>query len=158
MGVEAITDAKIDRLLTTDKRVANPQARETDKGSHLQTNYRVVSPDGYEFNLYVRQNKRIPEDFSCGLLWNMPSGESLTLIRYNGSSHFHLNRIEGNEVDYKCHVHEATERYISAGLKPEGFARECNRYQSLGGALHCLVGDCNISGLSTKPDHPDLFE
>lgn len=157
MGIESVGDTKISDLLEIPKRVTNPNARETDKGSHLQKNFRVASRDGQEFTLYVRQNKRVNDDFSCGLAWHTPSGETLTLVRYNGSSHPHPNRLEGNAVGFCCHIHKATERYIQANLKPEGFAEETDRYKSVSGALHELVTDCNISGISTDPDQPDLF-
>ncbi len=156
--MESVSDTKIAQLLASPKRVTNPNAREGDKASHLQKNFRVVSPDGHEFTLYWRQNKRIKEDFSCGLAWHMPSGETLTLVRYNGSSHPHPNRLEGTAVEFECHIHRATERYIRANLKPEGFAEPTDRYRSVAGALHELMSDCNITGIKTEPDHPDLFE
>lgn len=94
MAFESVSDAKISSLLTLPKKITNPNTREADKRSHLQRNYLVRGPDGQEFTLYLRQNKRIKNDFSCGLSWYTPSGETLTLVRYNGSSHSHLNRVE----------------------------------------------------------------
>lgn len=158
MGIESITDEKIRDLLQLSKRVTNPSARNSDKGSHIQKNFQVRSPEGQEFTLYLRQNARIEDDFSCGLLWHLPSGDSLTLVRYNGPSHPHRNRLENDAVDFISHKHIATERYIAAGLKPEGFAQETNAYATLSGAVHALVSDCNISGINTDPDEPDLFK
>jgi len=56
-----------------------------------------------------------------------------------------------------CHIHQATERYLQARLKPEGFAQATDTYKTCDGALHRLVSDCNIEGLETQADHPELF-
>ena len=158
MGYESITDKKINQLVTVSKKVTNPNARKADKAGHYQYNYTVRSDDGYEFQLYVRQNQLMDDDFSCGLSWLMPSGEILTLRRYNGPSHCHKNNIEDEKLCYNTHVHKATEKYIQANKKPDGFAELNKEYKTLKGALHCLVRDCNISGLQTEPDLPSLFD
>lgn len=159
MGFESINDAKIQELLALSKRVTNPKARATTKSQHIEYNYNVVdSVSGdISFNIYVRQNTQIEEDFSCGLRWNMPSGEVITLARYNGSSHSHENKIEREKLEFVCHIHLATERYIAIGKKSEGFAKATDAYSTYKGALYCLVKDCNISGLNPEPDQPNLF-
>src|SRR5438132_9774066 len=86
-----------------------------------------------------------------------PGAEELILVRYNGASHPHPNRLEGNRIDFVPHIHRATERYLRANLKPEGFAENTTRYTTLSGALHELVNDLHVTGLDTKPDHPELF-
>jgi hypothetical protein len=98
------------------------------------------------------------DDFSCGLSWLAPNGEILTLVRYNGASHPHRNNIEGTMLNWESHIHTATERYIRANKKAVGFAEPTDRYRTLKGALHCLVTDCSIVGISTTPDKPSLFE
>ena len=152
-----MTDQQIERLLIMPKRVNNPAARNVTDANHDKRDYIVVSVDGTEqFRLFVRQNKTILEDFSCGLQWLPAGGESLILARYNGASHDHPNRIESTRVDHACHVHKTTERYIRANLKPEGFAQATNTCQTCNGALNRLVSDCSIVGLETQADHPEL--
>lgn len=159
MGYESVTDEKINQLVSMKKRVINPNARKTDKGSHYQFNYTVKGDaEGYDFQLYVRQNKLLEDDFSCGLSWSMPSGEILTLRRYNGPSHCHKNCIEDEKLCYNTHIHKSTEKYIKSNKKPDGFAEATKEYKTLKGALHCLTSDCNIQGLSTEPDMPSLFD
>lgn len=155
MAFESITDTKIYELLTTPKKVINPRSRPKEKDGHEQYNYKLQSETGdVEFELYTRQNLQegMQDDFSCGISWLAPNGESFTLKRYNGPSHKHKNQIEGTSLDYKPHIHISTEKYVRANRKAEGFAEETNRYNSLKGALHCLVKDCNISGINTEPD------
>jgi hypothetical protein len=158
MGFESVTDEKISTLLKSKKRVTNPNIREKPKEGHVQKNYKVVNEEGLNFELYLRQNslEGMEDDFSCGLSWIAPNGEVLTLTRYNGSSHDHPNNIEKTRTGRVCHIHIATEKYIKANKKPEGFAEATERYSNLNGALHCLITDCNISGISTTAEEPSL--
>lgn len=162
MGIETLTDAKIAQLLTVPKRVENPQAREKPEGKHLRRDFRVVSDDGeYRFALFTRQSTRITEGFSAGLLWHAKTGEEVMLLRCNGSDHPHPNVLEHERIEYQCHMHLATERYIQVNRKPEGYAQETQGYHTLTGALHHLVQEAHIQGLRTEPDGPQqsgLFE
>lgn len=156
MAFESLTDDKIGDLLNCNKKVVNPNVRRKEKEGHEQFNFRVIALDdsGHEFELYKRQNLRegMEDDFSCGISWLAPNGETLTLKRYNGSSHNHPNKIENTKLGNNSHIHIATEKYIQANRKPEGFAEITDRYNTLDGALHCLVTDCKISGIQTKSD------
>lgn len=109
--------------------------------------------------VYLRQNllEGMHHDFSCGISWISPGGASLTLRRYNGPSHRHKNHLEGDSFQDKCHIHYATEKYINSNRRPEGFAKITDRFTTLNGALHCLVQDCNITGILTNPDTPSQF-
>jgi len=158
MAFESLTDERIGQLQMMPKRVINPTARNVADANHDKRDYVVESVDGTErFKLFVRQNKTVVDDFSCGLQWLPAGSECLILARYNGSSHEHPNHIEGNRVDYACHIHKTTERYLQANLKPEGFAEKSTAYQTCKGALHQLVHDFNIDGLDTQPDHPEFL-
>jgi hypothetical protein len=157
MAFESLTDDKIADLINCPKHLTNPQAKSKNKEGHEQVNFRAVALDdsGHEFEIYKRQNLRdgMEDDFSCGISWLAPNGETLTLKRYNGSSHDHLNHLEKLRLGYTCHIHMATEKYIKANRKAEGFAMATDRYNTVEGALHCLVTDCRISGISTTPDN-----
>lgn len=161
MAFESLTDAKIEELLKLPKRVTNPTIRAKLQDGHEKFNYTVTSVvnNKYRFELYTRQNKRegMEDDFSCGLNWVAPNGETIIIRRYNGPNHNHPNRLEEEKLGYNCHIHKTTEKYIKANLKPEGFAEKTEKYYTLRGALYCLTKDCNISGISTEPDAPKLF-
>ena len=160
MSFESITDQRIEELLCMPKKVTNPGSRAKSKEGHEQFNYilRSVDDESLTFTLYKRQNLRpgMDDAFSCGLSWNAPNGETLTLVRYNGPNHVHANPIEGQTIRYSSHIHRASERYIRALRKPESFAEETDRYNTLRGALHCLVTDCSIAGLVTTAEEPNL--
>lgn len=165
MAFESLTDDKIADLLNCPKRLTNPQARSKNKEGHEQVNFKAVALDdsGHEFEIYKRQNLRdgMEDDFSCGISWLAPNGDTLTLKRYNGPNHDHPNHLEKTRLGNTCHIHIATEKYIKANRKAEGFAEATDRYQTIEGALHCLVADCKISGITTTPDNTSqtkLFE
>ncbi|MBZ4212078.1 MAG: hypothetical protein LAD29_13185 [Rhodoferax sp.] len=162
MGIETLTDEKIAQLLATPKRVENPQAREKQEGQHIKRDYRIVSDDGdNRFALFTRQSTRIADGFSAGLLWHAKTGEEVMLLRCNGANHFHPNVLERERIEFQCHVHVATERYIQANRKSEGYAQATQAYQTLAGALHHLVQLAHIEGLKTEPGEaqlPGLFE
>ena len=157
MAFESLTDDKIADLLNCPKRLTNPNARAKTIEGREQLNFRVVALDNsdHEFEIYKRQNLRpgMEDDFSCGISWISPSGESITLKRYNGPNHNHPNHLEKVSLGYSCHIHIATERYIKANKKPEGFAEVTDRYDTINGALHCLVNDCKIVGIQTQSDN-----
>ncbi|HKI62012.1 MAG TPA: hypothetical protein VKA31_06940 [Mariprofundaceae bacterium] len=152
MNFDDLSDDDMDALRAMAKRVTNPGARWVDKPGHRQRNLKVIS-DKYQFEIYQRQNLNDETDFSCGLRVIKPDGTTLTLCRYNGSSHAH------DEIDYCCHIHKATAQEIRAGRKPERHADETNRYDSIRGATHCIMLDCNITGFQDfEPDQPNLFQ
>ena len=103
------------------------------------------------FLIYQRQSLQDGLSYSCGIVYLPPGGPRLTLARYNGPSHQH------GEIRYKPHIHHATETAILAGRKPEHAAEETTRYESLEGALACLIEDFRLSGIRANPDHPSLF-
>lgn len=156
MPFESLTDVKIENLLKCNKQLSNPKAKFKEIEGRKQINYKAVALDGsnHQFEIYYRQNLRegMEDDFSCGISWISSNGEQITLKRYNGPSHNHPNHLEQTKTGYNCHIHLATERYIKANRKPEGFAEITDRYTSVEGALHCLIKDCNISGIKTNPD------
>jgi hypothetical protein len=78
-------------------------------------------------------------------------------FKEEGRPPYHPNHLENEKLGYTCHIHKATERYILANRKPEGFAVKTKQYYTLKGAIHCLVHDCNITGLQTEQDLPKLF-
>lgn len=156
MAFESITDEKIKELLAMAKQVTNANTRQKAKPGHTQRNYHVKSTDGsdFTFELFVRQNTNpgMEDDFSAGLSWLAPNGEPLILCRYNGGSHGHPNHLEKTTLPRAAHIHKASERYVRAGKKAEGFAETTERYTTADGALHCLVKDNNITGIRTTPD------
>lgn len=158
MTPDTLTDAQIAELVTMPKQIENPNAKTRSEGRHSRRDFRIISTDGvHEFALFVRQSLLLPQGFSAGLRWLAKSGESVMLMRCNGSDHPHTNGIEHDKLESVCHIHQATERYLAVGKKSEGYAQSTREYRTPNGALHHIVRQCNITGLRTEPDEPDLF-
>lgn len=144
-------------LLSMPKVVMNPNAKPKVQKKSERVTYQVESVDGEKsFEMYTRQNQLDPDAYSCGLVYHPKRGEKVTLVRYNGSNHVHLNPLEDGElIVNRCHIHRATQRYMETGEKAEKFAETTDRYDHLSGAMLCMLGDCNISGLELPPNEPD---
>lgn len=159
------TDSFIDRLIAMDKTVNNPGARWKDQKGSRQKNFAIKSSDGLlEFSLYLRQNLKIENDFSCGLVL-VKDGTTYPIVRYNGSAHVHENPIESERFDFKCHIHKTTERYAASKYKLDHYASQTDTYSTLEQALTQLALDCKISGLKSVQqnvaednEQQDLFE
>ncbi len=157
MITQIYSDDDLGRLRNSHKRVDNPNARWTEKPAsspvHRQRSFTAVSGGDNEdcFEIYERQNLVDPSDFSCGIAYVPISGKRVTLARYNGPSHEH------GEISYRPHIHRASEQAMRAGKKPEHEAAETDQYNSLSGALACLVRDFNIVGLPDKELQEEMF-
>ena len=156
MEIRHYTETELSVLREMPKRVTNPGARWSEKPRarpvHRQRNLQLVGSEDEQkrFQIYQRQNLEDESDFSCGIIY-LPRGPSpLTLARYNGPSHVH------GEIDYRPHIHQATESAMIKGRKAESEAIETDRFESLEGALACLLADFVVRGLTAQFDQPRL--
>ena len=106
----------------------------------------LAGEDGTPFRIIVSLRHSSPENFTVILMLNSPTHPNFPLLRYDGSSHDHKNRLEGNSIARKPHIHRATERYQIATYqrRPDGYAEETQRYQDLTGAWDCFRVDVNL--------------
>ena len=152
MSAKLYTDAKLAALRSMPKQVTNPGARWSEKPksrpAHRQRMFQANGQldDEVRFAVYQRQNLVDESDFSCGISYLPPGGPPLTLARYNGPSHVH------GDIAYRPHIHRASEDAISAGRKPDSEAADTDRFETLEGALDCLIRDFNVSGIGARPD------
>ena len=153
MSIRLYTDDELAELRSMPKRVANPGARWVEKPGHRQRNYQVTAQSqDSRFAIYLRQNVRDANDFSCGIAYLPRGGARLTLARYNGPSHLH------GDIAYRPHIHRATARAIAAGRKPESEADETDRFATLDGAVGCLIDDFRLEGIARpESDWPRLM-
>lgn len=126
-----------------------------DKRGHREQQIRLKGDDSRTYHLMLRQSRINVLDFSIILAVEPEeSNQWFRLRRYNGKSHEHTNRIEGQRF-YDFHIHKATERYQDLGMREDGFAEPTRRYGDLLGALQCLIGDC---GFYRTERTGDIFE
>lgn len=144
-----LSDLQIDALLREPKPLASDwRARLQPKVGRIGHQVRdldITGLDGSDFRLIIRQGVYNALDFSVVLAYRPVAGPRLfRLRRYNGRSHEHRNRIEGDRF-YDFHIHTATERYQLLGMDEDAYAVPTNRYADLAGALGALVGDCGFA-------------
>jgi hypothetical protein len=122
------------------------------KRAHLQGRIPINGAFGSRFEIFVRMAILDPTDFTVGLGWHRPDVTGLFhLLRCNGSSHDHPNRIEGNVVE-GFHIHVATERYQALGEPPEGYAYPAE-YSDFRGAVEAFI---DLTGITRPAQLDDL--
>ena len=102
----------------------------------------------HHFQIYMRQAVMDEDNFSCGISLVTNGNNDITLARYNGSNHVHVNKCDGRRFDFECHIHEANENSIKTSKKIENYAESTNRYTNLQGAIQCVLADFHIMDLS----------
>ena len=115
-----------------------------DKKGHKEKEIRIPRNDGSLLKIILRQNMINPLDFSIILGYMTPKSSMLfRLIRYNGKSHQHTNKIEKHYF-YDFHIHRATVKYQESGFKEDGYAEITNSYSDINSAWDCFIKECNL--------------
>ena len=156
-----LTDGEIQDLIdepktmgcSVDSLLSGMKSKLGGKGvSHLQNSRKFPRSNGVgEWLIYLRRSKEYMFDFSCGLKF-IPKGrkQAFTLIRYNGKSHYHTNRLENENPFYDFHIHRATEKYQNSSYGEEHYAIPTERYADIHGAFRCLLVDCQARPLDDR--------
>jgi len=147
-----LTDKEIVSLLAEPKVLPEnfrAAAKLKPKRGHKEYEMGITGSTGNAFLLKFRQNEINALDFSVILIY-IPKGSNqlFRLRRYNGKSHEHTNKIEGNTF-FGFHIHTATERYQQLGLDEDAFAEPTDRYAGFQAATDCMIQDCAFA-FSTK--------
>ena len=144
---DIILDSEINSLLEEEKPLPNNwrvAIKLRKKRGHYERQLSVTSENGTIFHLIVRKSMKNEFDFSVIVAAQLPNSNRIfRLRRYNGLSHEHTNRIEG-EVFYDFHIHYATQRYQKLGMNEDSYAGRTDRYGDYEGALSCAVSDGNF--------------
>ena len=141
-----LSNEEILALKSMPKKLLKPLRQKwIDQLKFRQLSLELCSNDEeYRFKLYMRQSTLDDDNFSCGLSYLESNENDITLARYNGSSHVHVNKCDGQRFDFECHIHEANEESLKVSKKIENFAIKTNRYTNLSGAIQCVLKDFNI--------------
>lgn len=142
-----LSDQQISDLLAEPKRLPTDWRKRLvlkPKRGHTESELDLVGELGSQFRIMRRQSQLNPLVFSVILAYCFPgSNQVMRLRRYNGKSHEHKNRLEGDRF-YGFHIHTATERYQRTGSDEEAYAERTDRYGSLEEATDCLFLDCGF--------------
>jgi len=126
------------------------RTRVRDKHGHKGRELDITGEQGTQFRLMLRQSRFNPLDLSV-ILGVCPedTNQLFRLRRYNGKSHEHSNKIEGQRF-YDFHIHTATERYQELGEDEEAYAEPTDRFSAFDIALRCMLDDCAFVGPHDK--------
>ncbi|MDR3570652.1 MAG: hypothetical protein P4L81_00410 [Candidatus Pacebacteria bacterium] len=147
--LKTLSDNEIDDLIRELKAIPNgllPLTKLIERNKHRRRDFEVASAteSGNQFVIAVRQSMLNPLDFSAILGYKVPGSNAVfRLRRYNGS-HFHTNQIEGTSLN-DFHIHTATERYQTRGLREDAFAQVTSSHSSLETAIRALLEDCGFN-------------
>jgi hypothetical protein len=152
------TDEEIQSLIAEEKPfggLIDEMMNFKESDGHKRSSIEIARADGSLFIIKLRQNLINVNDFSAILAFQERGcNKYFKLRRYNGKSHEHSNKLEGEKF-YAFHIYMATQRYQDAGRKEESYAEATNRYTDLRGALKCLLKDCNV--VTRKNPQANLF-
>jgi hypothetical protein len=149
-----LTDLEIARLIGEEKRLPEDYLSRLElksKRGYKEKEISVRGANGSDFIVILRQSSFNPLDFSVILGYQIPSSNVVfRLRRYNGKSHQHMNKIEGEEF-YDFHIHFATERYQIFGMDEDSYALLTDKYSDFHKAVDCLFAECGfISSLGSQ--------
>lgn len=140
-----LTDAEIEGLLAERKPLSpdyGSRIKLKPKEGHKERELDVTGAKGSLFRLILRQSNANVLDFSVILAYRPPRTNQFSrLRRYNGKSHEHTNKLEGDPF-YDFHIHMATERYQESGFKEDTYAEPTDRFSEYSWAIRCMVADC----------------
>lgn len=151
-----LTDTDIAKLIAERKQLPASYTAKLglkEKRGHKERELDITGDDGSSFRLILRQSSLNILDFSAILAY-IPEGGAQTfrLRRCNGKSHEHTNKLE-YQTFYDFHIHYATERYQTSGLREDAYAVPTDQYADFHGALRCLLNGCSFD----EPADPNLF-
>lgn len=142
-----LTDQEIAALMQEPKKIPNEYGgifQLKDKKGHKEQEITIPRSDGSLFKIIIRQNRFNILDFSIILGYIAPKSNVLfRLVRVNGKSHKHSNKIEGTDF-YDFHIHKATERYQYEGFDEDTYAEVTNEYADIHKAWELFIKECNI--------------
>lgn len=80
--IETVDSEFLERLRLQPKKVTR-WTKDKIEAKHLKSSCDVVSINEATqlFRVYLRQSQRLADNFSCGIEWQSPDGEWITLAR-----------------------------------------------------------------------------
>ena len=152
-----LNDDEIQRFIEEPKPLSADyrlRLRLKPKRGHKEAELDLEGSEGSPFRLILRQSMGNSLDFSLILAYLVPRTNIVfRLRRYNGRSHEHTNKLEGNKF-YSFHIHMATPRYQEEGFREDAYAEPTDRYADLEGALECMLANC---GFEVPPNPQPLL-
>jgi len=152
--VKLLTDSDIKKLILCPKMITDALPRKgmiSDKKSSIikRKNLKLISQDGqYHFEIFMRQNTLLIEQFSIGLQFKSDERSigNIILIRFNGE---HGQSDWSKDNHYSAfHIHRITQELLEKGIFEPKETEITSRYCSFDGALNEFLRYVNILNIS----------
>lgn len=131
------TEEDITALIQCPKCVVQPPKREmkSNRGS-LRNEMELKAAKGLDrFSVFMRVSEHFREDFSIGLKYHSPDGQSFNLIRCNGPHGEHLDIRREPGAHFSYHIHKISAEDINDGNFAERHGATTDGYASYEEAL-----------------------
>ena len=153
-----ITDDFIDELISCEKKIILPPSpKNKTNGSHKQTNMEIESVGKkYKFSVFIRENIKLMEFFSIGLVYHRGEETDVIIVRYNGNHGAHKNYLNNELIEEGFHIHKYNVKAVELGIKAENHAKTTAKYATLQEALLAFFIDMNINNF--KKYYQDLSQ
>lgn len=154
----SITDDFIDKLISCEKKIIlSPSPKNKTNGLHKQTNMELESADKkHKFSVFIRENTKLMEFFSVGLVYHRDKETDIIIIRYNGNHGAHKNYLNNELIEEGFHIHKYSAEAVELGIKAENHAQITDKYVTLQEALLAFFTDLNINNF--KKYYPNLSQ
>lgn len=155
--MEILTDEAIAALVAEPKGPAPDVELQPSGGGQLRAAISIRGSAGSRFTLHFRQSLSRQHDFSIVLAYHSDESRTqLRLRRYNGSTHRHTNRLDGEQLPKQCHIHRMTERYqrrhvVKPSISVDGQAEPTDLYEDLQGAWRLCLAECGFDSPAALP-------
>ncbi|NLY39115.1 MAG: hypothetical protein GX044_07430 [Firmicutes bacterium] len=142
-----LTDQQIQDLIKEQKPLPpdyQQRLRLKPKRGHHESQLTITGNNGNRFRVILRKSDYNSMDFTVILAYLVPNtNQVFRLRRYNGKSHEHTNKIEGNRI-FGFHIHLATERYQDSGMREDAYAEQSDEYSDINSAVMLMFKQCNF--------------
>ncbi|OUO91863.1 hypothetical protein [Cloacibacillus sp. An23] len=157
-----MTDEELQALIklpkTISKHEMNKLTSPVEEYGYYRSDARLSADSDCRFIMRTRQAADDPMDFSVILSVELPDGKQFNLVRCNGSSHVHRNKIERTRVR-GMHRHIATQRYMEQKADAEGYAEKIDEYNSLEEAIQYMLQFAKVTPQAlAESGTPSLFD
>ena len=139
-----ISEQQLHDLITCPKEIISKPRKEFLCSNGCRRNdFTAKSSTNQSFRIFMRQNLRLPEDYSIGLIWECQENqEDIILCRFNGPH-------GGNKkvaTHFVTHIHELNLELAKEDVFKESTVKETHDYATFTDAIYAFCEYCHIKG------------
>jgi hypothetical protein len=137
---------ELEKIISEPKIISVPPKKEfKEECQHLRNDFGLTSLDGTKkFSVFLRRNANFQENFSIGLIYCLPEGGNVQLIRLNGNHGEVVEDILRPSPHFGYHIHKISHEELDRGLSDPKFSHETKEYASFEQALNYFFTLVNI--------------